>query len=724
MVNTILPLCRIRLRLLWNTITSKAGIGKIIGMSLAAILMIISIAAASTDLIEAVTKLPFAELITEWALGLFFIYALFVVFTGDLVSGHTLNTGQMSSDFNYLSTLPISPITLLFVKLFEKLITDYFGILFLLPGLIGISCHSSFTTNGVLVALLLYIEAGLITGLLINLVLVALSRFFKQSTINNFFSIFGYISAILTLIPFLVLYDFNPLYMPKVIDYLDSAFNIFGNLLNPIRWVGRPLMLATPFCKEFGYLSILWAIAFSLLTILFYHAIKYNWFNYAHSRKAIQAEKASKTLFTGLFRKELLMLKSDFNLLINAVFMPISIIVIEIYFMKNVFSFTSMHTIMNFICGSIIYFSMFGPINIIGYEGKAIELLESLPISPGTLIKKKFAFWDILALIIFVPATITTFLVLGFDFTVTFTATLQTIFFTTCCVWIAVCMSAIFAKFDTSVLQQRSTFVGKMAAMASMSILLSVKDISWNSCIQVLIFALIASLAYIKAKSCLYYRQDKEALLSDSQKFINGSLLFLSFIAIESGIQNLFRSVSPDSDTGIWAWCLALAAMFSFFLLAKSKEAAIFPKASFKDIAKSVCISAISFVLAYGYFKIFPEISNRTFDDTNQIINFFSIISIIKPAWKMVMLFLGTVFMTSAVKRANEFIIGKKATTLTAIYGLLLIIMVSQHHLIPATSIFAIILLISTSDKDRTKVSAYSSALFYISLFSFLILAR
>ena len=122
----IKALYKIRLLLLLNNIKSKAGLGKIIGMGLAALVMILTTASGASDLLEGIFKLPYADIIAEWGIGLLVLYGIFIVFTGDLVSGHTLNAGQMSSDFHYLSTLPISPIIVIFVKIFDRLITDYF----------------------------------------------------------------------------------------------------------------------------------------------------------------------------------------------------------------------------------------------------------------------------------------------------------------------------------------------------------------------------------------------------------------------------------------------------------------------------------------------------------------------------------------------------------------------------------------------------------------------
>lgn len=716
----IRALCAIRLRLLWNTIRSRSGLGRIIGLSFAAFIMFIATASGASDLLQGIYQLPFANLLAEWTIGLLVFYAILIVFTGDLVSGHTLNTGQMSSDFHYLSTLPIPTTSLIFIKIFEKLITDYFGILFLLPALIGISCFKAYTWNGFLAGFLIYVETGIVTGLLINLVLIALSRFFKPSTINNFFSIFGYVSAIVTLIPFLLLSDFNPVYIPKILEILDYAQTYAGWLIAPIRWIATPLLLSTPFCIEFGKLTILWFALTVILTTLFYSAVKNNWFGYAHSRKALTGKVSRKRLFSGLFHKEFIMLKSDFNLLVNAVFMPISIIIVEIYFMKQVFSFTSMYSVMNFIFGSIIYFSMFGPINIIGYEGKSMTILEALPITPAQLIKKKFSFWCILALIIFVPATIATFRIINFDTHTTIIATLQAIAFTSCAVWLTVCLSAIFAQYDTNVLQQRSTFVGKMAAMSLLTLLLNAKTLTYLNTFTILLFITIAYLCYIKAKAYLAFRQDKEALETDNHLMLNAFLLFLSFIALETTITHTFLALSPDSDTGIWNWSLSLPLILPFVILNRKKRNAIFPKTSLPEMLKAVLIALCSIAGTVLYLKASNTILDPIREDAQQIIDFCRYLIIPTSFWKLILVLLGTTFMTAFTKRAEEFFVSDKSLMVKAL-GCLLMTLASPPALMPAVLFYMILIYIFSIRRDSTAICTYSAILFYLLLFIYLI---
>lgn len=724
MVSTkqVIALFSVRLKLYLNNIRSKAGLGKIIGMSLAALIMVLATASAASDTLDSIYKLPFANIIAEWGIGFLALYAIFVVFTGDLVSGHTLNTGQMSSDFHYLATLPISPTVLILTKLFERLITDYFGILFLLPALIGVACYRAYTVNSFLVAILLFFEISITIGLLINLANIFLMRFFKKSTRNNFYSIFGYISAILTLIPFLLLSNFNPAHVPIILEKIADIQDRAEWLIVPIRWLAVPLLKSTPFCIEFLKITILWFILSAILTILFHIAVKNNWFTYAHSSKSVSKSIFSKKLFSGIFWKEWLMLKSDLNLLINALLMPISVIAIEIYFLKQVFSFTSMSSVMNFIWGSIVYFSLFGPINIIGYEGKAISLLESMPISPSEILKKKYYFWVLVALIIFVPSTIITFKVLSFDWLVTTEATVLTIIFTLASVWSTVCCSAIFAKYDTLVLQQHSTFLGKMAAMFLMSLLLPIKNASWLNFYSLLVFVSLTSLCYIKAQNSIAFRQDKDFLNSETNLVINSLLLILSFVAMENNIRQLFYSIVPDVNTGIWSWALSIAAMFFFFIIFRRKSTPILPKITTKNFVKTISSSLISLIFSYCYFLLNPNSLLNIKEDISQIIDFFSIIRVMKPLWTIIVFFILVVFMISVIRRIEENLFGKASHLVFNILGILLAILISTQNLYIPVAIFMLMLLFFKDKENNHALFFYSSVVYYSILFTYIIM--
>ena len=707
----------IRLKLLWNTIFTKAGLGKMVGMGFAAVIMIIATSAAASDLLEVIFKLPYSNLLASWAVGIVVIFSIFVVFTGDLVSGHTLNTGQMSSDYHYLSTLPISAPILIFIKLFERIITDYFGILFLLPVLVGISCYRAYTINAFLAGFLIYAEIGLTTGLLINLVMILLTRFFKASAINNFFSIFGYASALLTLIPVLLFSEFKPSYIPKILEIIDYINEYASWIVAPMHWIATPLLSSTPFCEEFLKFSILWFAITIILTTVFYFAIKNNWASHVHTNKKVKAYKQIK-LFSGLLYKEFLMLKSDFNLLVNAVIMPVSIILTEMYFLKKVFSFTSVYSVMNFIFGSIIYFSMFGPINSIGYEGKSITLLETMPILPRKLLQKKFIFWCILALAIFIPSTITTFWLINFDVATTFNALLYIIAFTSSAVWLCISISAIFAKYDTNVLQQRSSFAGKMSALFLLSMLLYIKDVSWINTYTVSVFLLVSYLCYIKAQACLAFRQDKSALSSDTNLTINTAILFMSFVALETSIAQFFKTLIPDVDTGLWNWYLTLVIMLPFVIINRKNNCPILPK--FNNAVKVFLTVVINFSITYLYFNLCPNIYEKLILNFQQIAVFGKNFLIPSSLCSLAVLITTTFIMVAFARRADEFFVSNRSKMIKFL-GCLLVTLIAPPGIIPPVMLYMLTTFSLNLNKHQEGLCFYSAFPYFTALFWYLI---
>ncbi len=376
---------------------------------------------------------------------------------------------------------------------------------------------------------------------------------------------------------------------------------------------------------------------------------------------------------------------------------------------------------MNFIFGSVIYFSLFGPMNIIGYEGKSISILESMPISPSKLIKQKYYFWVVVALTIFIPSTIITFKFLNFDWLITLKATFMTFLFTSASVWVTVCLSAIFARYDTVVLQQHSTFFGKMATMSLISIILPVKNISWLNFYSVLIFILLTYLCYLKAQYCLAYRQDKEGLSSENYLTINCFILLMCFVAIENNIRQFFISLVPDSNTGIWSWCLSLFAIYFFMIIAKKKETPLVPKLTGKSFLKIISISVISIILTYGYFVFDSNSLVILKSDIAHIIGTFSLINIIKPICSVIFFLLFSSFLTAVIRRIEENFFTKSSNFYIKLLGGLLAILLVTNKLMFPIMLFVITLQLFKDKENRHSIVFYSSVIYFSSLFAYLI---
>ncbi len=559
-----------KFKLIFNSLQSRASAGKLLAGVIGVIATFLVITSASSELIQSLRQIPFAELIIDWILAMLLVYCLFIVLTGDLLTGHTLGSGQMSQDFAYLTTLPVPPICIIVVKLFERMATDYLGLLILLSAFLGLTCRDGFTLSGILVATILYIQMSLAIGLLINLIMVFLQRFFRTATINNFFSLLGYVSAFSTLIPYLIFANYT-------MDSLNWVFNnytwlnstIFRVIL-PMRWAAVTLINKT-FCPEFFYFSLFWATIMVIGISFFYAAIKLNWLTYSHSA-AKRSSKAGKSFFTGFMRKEMLLIKSDLNIAVNAVLMPLTIILVEIYFLKQIFNFDTASSVLNFIYGAIIYFCMFGPMNAIGSEGKAVSFLETLPLHPAQILLRKLLCWQTVALTIFIPAVTATMVYLNFSSGMVVHAILASALFSAACIWVTISISAIFARYDSKVLQQRSSLTGKFTALGLMLLAAPMKDVSLLNIYNAIIFACIGTLVFMKACNAFYYRIDMEMRNSAQVKRIDFLLILFIFAGIEAGIRQFFLAVIPTVDTGLWSWVMPM------FLLAPALILQLFGK--------------------------------------------------------------------------------------------------------------------------------------------------
>ncbi len=725
-----LLLCRLKFTLLINSLKNWASVGKTLGIAATVVLTAVVITDGASDVIQALRMLPYADIMLVWLLGGLITYVIFIVFTGDLITGHSLNTGQMSSDFGYLRTLPVPPFSLIAVKLFERVITDYLGLIILFSTFLGIACRDFLTLESVLLAIALYLQISLLVGLLINLCTIFLTRFFRTTTINNFFSLLGYFSAFLTLAPYLILSNFPHEIIELIVKNLDILNATVFRFLLPVQWMAVSLLSAS-FCDEFFYFSAFWAVCMVTGSMIFYMAINQNWYSFSHST-ARRTESSGKRWFRGLYHKEALLLKSDFNLLINALLMPLSLIVLEIFFLKEVFNFSTSTSVLNFVAGSIVYFCMFGPVSSIGYEGKAISLLESLPLSPGALLLRKTVFWSVIAEIVFIPATVITMYQLNFPAGDILAASINTAFLTIGCVLAAVNVSAIFPNFESKILQQRSTIVGKLAAIGMMLILIPVKSPTWPNLYSLIIFICIIVLATYKARTMLYFRLDKQAQCSEGQKLNDVLLMFLAFAGCEATITQFLHSIIPGVDTGMWNWFITAAIFLpvsSLLLLShrqgadpKTVDEGNPPVSSAAAWFLSVILAALTVIVGLKIHNYRPLAAALFRDDVFQIMNLAATLSLPPIVWQSLLTAgiaaLGAVLVCHVGRR---FPCNGSGATIRNITAVALITLVAPPALMPTALLTATAIVVCNSLTTRLRygiaigaMASAAQAIFFI----------
>ncbi len=561
---TTVTLCKVKLRIFFNTLRAKVTGKKAVLLIFGALCIIFSVAVSVSDLLAMFTTPGVISPIAEWLVGFIALYAIIFVFSVDLLTGHTLNAGQMSSDFDYLITLPVTPMSLFCVKTFERFVSDYIGAMVLLTGFIAITCKDSISFGAIAISLLLFTQISILIGTLINLIMLALRRYLPTSSINNFFSVFGYFSAFFIVVPYLAVSNSSQFSAFAVIDLINQYQNLLW-LLTPARWLGASL-LKVSVGTEFWQFSSLWLVSMLFCGLLLYRSLNSGVLAIRKTRSNRKQQNHRKW-FSGLMQKDYLLLQGDYNIRINSFIMPVTLILLNVLLTGNSVEYKTFSMMLTMIYGGIVYFCMFGPTNAIGSEGRTIALLESLPIHPQQILKDKFKFWLTVATTLITPLTIGVFWYCDFTFIETARATLLTFLYTCACVWTTLQLSAIFPLFDSKVLQQSSSVWAKLAAFLLMMILLPVKDFSLLNFYSLLIFIMITVILNMKARTTMFYRLEESQHNNYRQHWFNYMLLALSFLGAEVTIKQIFLGLAPGVNTGLWSWVLPLLVTTPILLL-------------------------------------------------------------------------------------------------------------------------------------------------------------
>ena len=453
-------------------------------------------------------KTWFPAVFIPWITCFLLIYGFATVFLSDLIMGHTLNWGQMSTDHRLLVTLPIPYHSLLFLKLYERLLTDITGVMLLAGSFVALTTMSGITPGMVALGLFLFVQVELILGLLVNLASVVIQRILPPSGVANTFSLMGYVSAVIVLLPYI--WFSNDL--PRALGTLHDLYLNWGSILE---WALAPLLLLSNLLvMPFDWILFLkwqgiWAGIILAGMVVYKTFGDWQWLTWVHSG-TVRRRQLSLQMLSGVFRKELLLLKSDFNLLTNALLLPFSIIFLEVWVFRDVIMTGKVAPAINALSGALFYFCLFGPLNTIGNEKGAIALLENLPLGSGRWLWEKTRFWCVVALSFFLPVSGWLGYELGFPASHIALLSLWTLVYGVACIWITISFSALFANFQTKVLQQGSTFTGKLAAGLCMGMLISAKAFTLHAAMTWGFFLLLGFCLRRKAVETLEARLDSD----------------------------------------------------------------------------------------------------------------------------------------------------------------------------------------------------------------------
>ena len=106
------------------------------------------------------------------------------------------------------------------------------------------------------------------------------------------------------------------------------------------------------------------------------------------------------------------------------------------------------------------------------------------------------------------------------------------------------------------------------------------------------------------------------------------------------------------------------------------------PKATKKAFLKTISIASIAIVLTIVYFAINQATLIKLRGDIIQIIDFFSIIKIVKPIWSTITFVMFVTFLVAVIRRVEENFFTKSSDLYTKSLGVLLAVMLpkSKYH--------------------------------------------
>jgi len=542
-------------RVIWNTLRAKRGFWSLALIFLFGLVWCVFAAREAASMTRSLGMIFLAEPARQ-LLSAIVAYAFLVVFTSDLLMGHTLNVGQMSTDAPYLSTLPAAPGALLAAKLYERFVTDWIGFIVLFSGFLGLAWPGGFTPGWLALCILLYIEIELASGLAVTLIGVAMQRFFRPAAIQNMFSLLGYLCAFVGLVPFLIVSSAPVESATAFLTAMESWKGIAGTVIAPFRWLTDSLLdgFASP---SFPALQLLWAGAMAAGVALFHLVVRLNWLTWVHPGRRRDI-RISRHFLSGLLRKEAVLLRSDWNILTNSLLLPISIIIMQLWVFRNVLSTNPEAHGLNIIAAALMYFSMFGPLNSIGSEGMAVSLLETLPVSPGRVIILKALFWSGLAACCFIPSAIAIGIYLSISPLSIIRIAVWTLLVIPPLIWVTISMSAIYARYEGKILQQRSHFSAKLLTPLVAGLLVASKDLSLDSLLNLAVFLLLASSLYLKASAVMARRLDPDGLQQPRFAIADAVLNIGILLGIRRFILTIASLVGPPEVQGLWPWLFSI----------------------------------------------------------------------------------------------------------------------------------------------------------------------
>jgi membrane protease YdiL (CAAX protease family)/predicted permease len=389
---------------------------------------------------------------------------LLLMIVQELQLSFVMNLAQRSSDNDFLFALPVRLGLIAIVKACERLLTD----LTLAPA-IALAAALAFAGGGGWTACVAAVSAALATsflmGIMLFLVHLALARRLSEARIRQV----AFLLQPLAVLPFVVLVVAWPelfemrTIASRLVPWLPYAdwFPPYAFARGILGWnAGQAHRCLGPAAAIVAVLALLLAVAAWMQG----GGSSYVAEQVAPGRPLARTAWPGRRMLRGFFWKDLLLLVRDFNLLGNALLLPVVFVLCLIFATGSAThgpaATPRLLAIATMFC--VFYFNGFGALNSVGSEGHGFAVVRTLPVSTSGFLVRKAAFWSVLSVLVFAPLVLAMawrarvpaadaahtlgWLIVG-------SASLATL---------GVALSALFVDFEARVLQQGSTQGGKL----------------------------------------------------------------------------------------------------------------------------------------------------------------------------------------------------------------------------------------------------------------------
>lgn len=331
--------------------------------------------------------------------GLLLVIPIYMLWVVDLQTIFSAGGVSRYSDLASLQVLPLSFGQIFSIKLIERAAADVIGHLCLLPLVVGLACAYLGPALGLPLALFLYAVFQVSLSAVFLATSLGILHGLRASTARRLVEVLtiGSSVAMMALPPALMV-----TVQPQDVPY-QLLLHPLADLM-PLRWPAAALLFAgrDP-ARALAYLVAytLGAVFLVLASRRFLERFRARGWAPPPTREAAPAAAPSGSRWTtGFIWKELLVLRRDPQVLTNAVFFPLSMLVMAVLtrWYSDMGHFQLQPLLMT--ATAMVYFAHInGTLCSVGGEGPGLRQLGTLPISPTRYLIEKALLWGTVVLL-------------------------------------------------------------------------------------------------------------------------------------------------------------------------------------------------------------------------------------------------------------------------------------------------------------------------------------